>query len=129
MRYHDTETTFTVEGLNDIRTYYFTVTGQSAIMESSPSNEAIVDMDTSVGENTGLQSVSIYPNPTSGMVSIEGANLNQVSVFNLLGEEVRRMAAQGEHTTLDLSDLPDGIYVVKASAETGSQSFRIVKIK
>ena len=124
-----TDTTFTVEGLNDIRSYCFTVTGQTSIMESSPSNEAIVDMNTDVQENMEPQSIFIYPNPTSGMVCIEGENLNQVSVFNLLGEELRRVATQGEHTTLDLSDLPNGIYVVKAFAENGSRSIRIVKIQ
>lgn len=123
-----TDTTFTVEGLNDIRVYCFTVTGQTSIMESSPSNEAIVDMNTGVEETIG-QSISIYPNPTTGRVCIEGENLNQVSVFNLMGEELRRVTAQGERTTLDLSDLPNGIYVVKASAENGSQSIRIVKIQ
>lgn len=122
-----TETTFIDEGLNDIRTYYYTVTGQSAIMESSPSNEAFVDMNTDIAENA--DQIMIYPNPSSGLVFVEGPNLSQISVFNLMGQEVKHFDTQDTATRIDLSDLPDGVYVIKATAENGSRSIRIVKIQ
>jgi hypothetical protein len=124
-----TETTFTDENLPSITTYYYTVTGQTAFMESSPSNETIVDMNTSVPENTKTQSISIYPNPTSGRVYVEGKSLKQVCVFNLMGQEMKQQAAQSTHTTLDLSDLSEGIYFIKAVSENDSFTMKIVKIK
>ena len=122
-----TDTTFTDEGLNDIRIYYYTITGQNAIMESSPSNEAIVNMDTDIPENTDSQ-ITIYPNPSTGLVFVEGSDLTQISVFNLMGQEVRRIHAQGPATRIDLSDMPDGVYIIKAFSESGTSMVKIMKI-
>ena len=122
-----TETTFTDESL-PMLTYSYTVTGQTAFMESSPSNVALVCLNADTPENTDSQ-ITIYPNPSSGLVYVKGTGLTQVSVFNLMGQEMKHLEAQDFTTCIDLTNMPDGTYIIKAVTESGSSTQKIVKIK
>ena len=53
--------------------------------------------------------LQLYPNPTSGKIKIEGELVQNVEVFNLKGQKV----ASYYNNQLDVSELPQGIYVVK----------------
>lgn len=58
----------------------------------------------------------MYPNPTSGLVTIESTEaLKKVAVYNTLGQEVWK----GTTTTLELSGLDQGVYVVQIEFENG----------
>jgi len=53
----------------------------------------------------------IYPNPTRGIIHFSGAISNQViSIITADGREIQRML---NGNVLDVSDLPDGMYVAK----------------
>jgi len=53
----------------------------------------------------------IYPNPTHGIIHFSGAISNQViSIITADGREIQRML---NGNVLDVSDLPDGMYVAK----------------
>ena len=62
--------------------------------------------------------LSVYPNPTSHQVTIDYADLEsdnrRVIVFDLLGKEVFQQALANESrlTTLDLSQLGSGMYII-----------------
>ena len=58
--------------------------------------------------------VKIYPNPTSGQINVLFSENRdrQIKVFNMLGEMVWQKAINGNHTTMDLSNLPDGTYLI-----------------
>ncbi len=62
------------------------------------------------------QAFTIYPNPSSGVLSIETElSLDKVSVKNSLGLEVfqESVKSSGELVRLDLSTLPNGAYIVQ----------------
>ena len=88
---------------------------------------------TSVSEAQGLTH-SVYPNPFSSKVRInatEAVNGNaNVSVYNILGEQVISKAMQCNGTTefvIDGSSLMSGIYFYSISTENGMMQGRIVK--
>ena len=124
-----TETTYTDTTADLHENHRYFVTGRTEFIESSPSNEAEVNWAADVNENTESQIVSIYPNPTSGTLHIEGNDLRQVSVYNLMGQKVRQTAAQGTHTTLDLTEFPEGVYFIQVETHFGNEIHSIVKIK
>jgi len=66
--------------------------------------------------------LSCYPNPASQIVVIKGLQLgDQLILCNALGQKIRIIHAQPfGMTTLNLSDLPKGLYVVQAIHENGS---------
>lgn len=64
-------------------------------------------------------SLVLYPNPTNGIVTVEGdeKELSLVQVFNILGRNVTALVQKsGENITkksLNLSQLVDGVYFIK----------------
>jgi len=87
---------------------------------------------TAVPTTTVDNSLNIFPNPTTGQVTItlnsSAENLNQISVINLLGQEVMTISGQNnkDFYTLDLSGMAKGIYFVKCNFASGSVTRKVL---
>ena len=68
-----------------------------------------------IGENN--ESISVYPNPTSGNVNIVAFGINHITVMNTLGQVVYEGNADGNTATLDLTQYQAGVYVVRVATE------------
>jgi len=70
-------------------------------------------------EDVPALSIFISPNPTSTSIQIHLPSNQQttLSIFNPLGEKVREEKISGEDVTIDVSDLPQGVYVVRTEKE------------
>ena len=68
---------------------------------------------------TGMEdeNVTIYPNPTDGMVNISARNINEVGVYNLVGQEIETFVTDENQCIIDMSDYNDGVYFVKVKTE------------
>ena len=64
----------------------------------------------STSEKIAEQGVSFYPNPTNGLVHIEGALVFEVQVYNTIGQLVKTVQNANE---VDLSDLMPGVYFLR----------------
>ena len=62
--------------------------------------------------------LSVYPNPCTGSVRIQTESDETVVLYNLQGAEVMRTVARDGVTTLDVNELPAGVYFVKSGART-----------
>ena len=70
--------------------------------------------------------MGIYPNPTTGMVSVSGVNLRQAEVYNALGQLVATATGNGSQITVDLNGLPAGLYFVNITDSDGRMCVRKV---
>ncbi len=78
-------------------------------------------------ENTANNDqVLLYPNPTTGMVTVTGENLQQAEVFNLLGQKLLGVKGKGSELHVDMTALPRGIYFVSVTDESGQKCVRKV---
>ncbi len=70
--------------------------------------------------------IILYPNPTTGMIYIKhDEQLKHIQVFDMVGKLVVNQPSAGEtETNIDLSNLPNGVYHVKAA---GYNSIKVVK--
>jgi len=61
--------------------------------------------------------ISIYPNPTLGKIEIKMNNLKliegRVEIYNINGEKIKEARLLDEISTIDLSGLANGSYIVK----------------
>ncbi|CAM1345221.1 InlB B-repeat-containing protein [Tenacibaculum amylolyticum] len=67
--------------------------------------------------------IKIYPNPSKGIIHIDlkiGYELKKVTVYNTVGKEVLKT----EKTTIDISDLVDGMYIIKVTDSEGKVAQR-----
>lgn len=72
--------------------------------------------------------VKLYPNPTSNILNIEcAATIQTISVYNVLGQEVINKALNSSSTSLDVSSLNSGIYVVKTVVDGVTSSTKFIK--
>ena len=72
---------------------------------------------------------NIYPNPTTGIVTIEGTKDAQVVVYNMVGEVVYDNKNASENTTIDLSAFSAGNYIVKIISDNNVSTQKIILTK
>jgi len=72
------------------------------------------------------ESITLYPNPTNGIVHIKNAEGFQVEVFNILGKVVLNKAHITSQETLNLSNLTAGVYYVKLQNENTTEVKKVV---
>lgn len=64
--------------------------------------------------STEINSVSIYPNPTTSKWTIESSRvINTLALFNLLGQKVLDQTVNGTKVNIDASNLKAGVYMLK----------------
>jgi len=70
--------------------------------------------------------VTFYPNPVEDILHIQTTEtVRQIEIFNLQGSLV--MVVKGNATTIDVSRLPAGTYMIRFTTETGVSTQRFVK--
>lgn len=80
---------------------------------------------TGIGEALNKEGFSVSPNPTTGLIHIEGVSVSNVQIYNNLGQLVKTVRGTNE---IDLSGLVDGVYLLRITDKEGNAfSERIVK--
>jgi len=64
-------------------------------------------------EDYASNQFSIYPNPNSGILKIDNAEGAQIQIINQLGQIVASSNIDDDAKELNLSELPNGTYIVK----------------
>ena len=80
-----------------------------------------------IGENN--ESVSVYPNPSTGNVNVAAFGINHITVLNALGQVVYDANANGNIATLDMNRYQAGVYMVRVTTENGESVKRISIVK
>ncbi len=78
--------------------------------------------------NENTESVSMFPNPTTGILNIRNAGENSdIQIYNIMGELV--LSANNISRTVDVSDLTEGTYIVKVISKDNVTTQKINLIK
>lgn len=74
----------------------------------------ICDLPVSINETENSGNIIVYPNPSIDFVVIDGLkNDNFIEIINLQGQIVKNLNISSTKTSIDISELPTGIYIVK----------------
>jgi hypothetical protein len=75
-----------------------------------------------------ISKVKIYPNPASNQLSIDAdGEIQKVSIYNLIGQEVLTKSSKGNKTTLQTSGLHKGVYIAKTTIDGKESTTRFIK--
>lgn len=78
-------------------------------------------------DNISENSYKLYPNPVKNAIHIEGYNIDNIVISNVLGQEIKNIDNNGNDIiNIDCSDLAQGIYFVRISGRTNVTE-RIIK--
>ncbi len=72
------------------------------------------------------EAYNIYPNPTSGLVTIEAENINYIAIYNSVGQLVN--VVKSENNTVDMSNYDNGVYYFNSVDNAGQSSLQRVVV-
>ena len=71
---------------------------------------------------------SVYPNPVQDMLNVDCKDIEQVSLFNTVGQKIESFNTEDrDNVQIDLSGLPSGLYILQANRQGRTLSRKIVK--
>jgi hypothetical protein len=69
-----------------------------------------------------------YPNPVKDVLNIQSKNdISNVTVFNLLGQQVMEQKASSTAVLVNMSSLPKATYVVKVTSQDAVETMKVIK--
>ena len=83
----------------------------SVVTEASPPSTSL---------RAGLEPM-VYPNPAGDVLHIDNAVGSEVRVFDIMGIEVKRLNSQKGKEVIDISYLPEGVYIVQIVSGSGER--------
>ncbi|MDD2636288.1 MAG: T9SS type A sorting domain-containing protein [Bacteroidales bacterium] len=70
--------------------------------------------------------INVYPNPTSGLITIEGQNIDLVEIVNVDGQIVKQCSENRKIYIMNLSSFSKGLYLIKITTSKGIINRKIV---
>ncbi|MFD0992916.1 reprolysin-like metallopeptidase [Tenacibaculum geojense] len=77
---------------------------------------------------TDIKNLRFYPNPVTNFINIENNNdLSKIQVFNMIGQKIIETSPNTLKTSLDLSGIQSGPYIIKVFSENKTGFFKVIK--
>jgi len=99
-----------------------------AIVTNTTENEYVIT--TSVADHI-KQQVQVFPNPGTGIYNVslhsKSIGVSMIEIYTLSGVRVLEQSVNSHQTTLDLTNQPPGLYLLRVQNELGSEVVKIVK--
>jgi len=73
----------------------------------------ITDIEENIDER-----INVYPNPTNGLLNVNGNGMMHITVSNMLGQRQIETTAQ-DNAVIDLNNYSQGIYIVRIETSNG----------
>lgn len=90
-------------------------------------NISITEATLSV-EESQFSNFQYYPNPVQNTLTLNAQNtIDNVTMYNMLGQEVLRATPNAVNSELDMSNLQDGTYFVKVNIANTTKTIRVIK--
>jgi len=123
----DTLSLITNVEVNVGETYYVRVTGYSSDDEGTFCLEISTNETLSTDDFT-KNTLKAYPNPVKNILNLNNPTaITDVTVFNLLGQQVIAKNINANEGQIDMSNLSAGAYLVKVTADNAVQTIKIIK--
>ena len=105
----------------------FTFEGTTSEDCDSTTHLFVIVNQVGIGDVQTADGITLFPNPTRGTVTVSGNGLERVEVMDVVGRTMLVVECQRDSEIIDLSELPQGAYVVRIIAENGTAVRRVVK--
>lgn len=87
----------------------------------------IVDSSLSV-KNREFNNFTFFPNPVKDQINLQaGTEIENITLFNLLGQKVMDVQPGRMNTQIDLNHLSSGVYLMKVNLNGVEKTYKIVK--
>lgn len=109
-------------------TYYIRVWSDGAAARVAGTFNIVADFTLSNDAIENQTAFSFYPNPTNNVVTLKAQNnIQNVAVYNVVGQQVMRTAPNTMESILDLTSLQTGAYFVQVTINDVTKTVRVIK--
>jgi hypothetical protein len=130
-----TDTIYLDENLPNGNYEYYVKTYYKTGCVSDSSNHIIEAIDVGIVETDNYSSLRIYPNPTRGEIIVECRDalhcvctMANIEIFDVMGKNLMSLtSSMSQEITLDLSHLPNSVYILLIRTENNVITKKIVK--
>jgi hypothetical protein len=75
-----------------------------------------------------VANLNLYPNPVTDALTITYTkNISGIQVFDITGRLIKNIITNTSEVSVDMSEMPAAVYIVKVIAENTSSEFRVMK--
>jgi len=100
----------------------------TAMPENAEFDLFIFDPSLGISDNE-LENVAVYPNPVVSQLNIEVSEvINQVDIFNILGQVVLTIEGNSNKMNIDVSSLTAGTYMARVTSGNASKTIKLIKV-
>ena len=79
-------------------------------------------------ENFTINEIKVHPNPVKDILNISLDNeITTVSIYNLLGQEIITKSVNKNETSIDVTGLSAGTYLVKVTSDNAVKTLKVLK--
>jgi len=89
--------------------YYAVEVTENSCVDTSNCNFVVI---TNI-ENESANNITIYPNPTTGKITVKGNNIQAIEINSINGQNIKSIYNKNNFSDIDLTDYPKGIYIIK----------------
>jgi hypothetical protein len=117
------ETTFTSDGTS---TYWISMSGFNGAEGNFEIVVSAATLSTDTFENENA--FTYFPNPVKNELTLNAQkDIQNVAVYNMLGQEVIRTAPNTVNSTVNMNELSQGAYFVKVTIGNVTETIRVIK--
>lgn len=78
--------------------------------------------------SSNFQFFELYPNPTADRITLEAqTDIQGITFFNMIGQQVKHWTPNLTETSIEVGELPAGVYWVKVKLEGQEKTFKVIK--
>ena len=95
-------------------------------LTGSKTSVKVLDLSSNIEELSYSNTFGVFPNPANDIITIDnnGEAFESVTILSLSGQVI---LSTGLDNTIDISELPNGVYIIKLLTKEGTKHSRFVK--
>ena len=128
-KWHDTNIHISQTAARGYIAFVYYIEGKSWFEMSIDSVATTAPLGISDRKIGGQSSITIFPNPTQGQLTIESGELNisTIEILDILGKNIGRIYPNEKNKIINISHLPPGIYFARIQINEGVIMQKIIK--
>ena len=89
--------------------------GKMYVNTSAGNFEVDIVYEMTVGVDENSTTLTMFPNPANGSVTLQGENLGVVSLYNVVGQKVETFRTDESQLVIPTAKYQEGIYFIRTS--------------
>lgn len=113
--------------LNNTENTRYNVTAIWNGRETDFSNTIYLGPSVEVESISAKHGMEVFPNPSKGLLNIQKAGIQYIVLYNITGQKVFEQTMNGNKVVINLTSLPNGIYMMNVTTKEGNETVKVVK--